>query len=47
MPTEPLLTPGSERYLVRHTHEIERILRSVMEPKSLTTQKEGISSFPL
>jgi c-di-GMP-binding flagellar brake protein YcgR len=37
MPTEPLPTQGSERYLVRHTHEIERILRSVMESKSLVT----------
>lgn len=34
MPTEPLPTQGSERYLVRHAHEIERILRGVMESKS-------------
>lgn len=37
MPTEPLPTQGSERYLVRHTHEIERILRDVMESKSPIT----------
>jgi c-di-GMP-binding flagellar brake protein YcgR len=34
MPTEPLPIRGSERYLIRHTHEIERILRRVMESRS-------------
>lgn len=34
MPTAPLSPQGSERYLLRHAHEIERILRDIMEART-------------
>jgi c-di-GMP-binding flagellar brake protein YcgR len=34
MPTAPLPTQGSERYLLRHAPEIERILRDIMDSKT-------------
>lgn len=34
MPTTPLPTTGSERYLIHHSHEIERILQGIMEAKA-------------
>lgn len=34
MPTAPLSIKDSERYMLRHPHEIERILRRIMESKT-------------
>jgi len=35
MPNAPLPTKDRERYLIRHSHEIERILQGIMESKTL------------